>query len=293
MDNTTDGLPPEEVLILNTVKTSLRVNNAEPTVGGMGPESNEEVRQNANAAFAAQNRVVTQSDYLTRVYSMPSKYGAIGKVQIITYNSLDVNQNQILVGSVNEKNEATVVNNNTNNYFRKIAYDRGNPFAVNLYVLSYDQNKNLTTPNEALVTNLMTHLRRYRMLTDGVNIIDGYVINIGVEFVVTVFKGNNKKEVLKNAIATVQDFFNINKWEFSQAINLSNLRLEIAKVEGVQSVVSLTIKNLTPLTSNGDNYSPVEYDIDASTQNDIIYPSLDPSIFEVKYPDKDIKGTTI
>jgi len=293
MDNTTDGLPPEEVLILNTVKTSLRVNNAEPTVGGMGPESNEEVRQNAIAAFAAQNRVVTQSDYLTRVYSMPSKYGAIGKVQIITYNSLDVNQNQILVGSVNEKNEATVVNNNTNNYFRKIAYDRSNPFAVNLYVLSYDQNKNLTTPNEALVTNLMTHLRRYRMLTDGVNIIDGYVINIGVEFVITVFKGNNKKEVLKNAIATVQDFFDINKWEFSQSINLSNLRLEIAKVEGVQSVVSLVIKNLTPLTSNGDNYSPVEYDIDASTQNDIIYPSLDPSIFEVKYPDKDIKGTTI
>ena len=224
---------------------------------------------------------------------MPSKYGAIGKVQIITYNSLDVNQNQILVGSVNEKNEATVVNNNTNNYFRKIAYDRSNPFAVNLYVLSYDQNKNLTTPNEALVTNLMTHLRRYRMLTDGVNIIDGYVINIGVEFVITVFKGNNKKEVLKNAIATVQDFFDINKWEFSQSINLSNLRLEIAKVEGVQSVVSLVIKNLTPLTSNGDNYSPVEYDIDASTQNDIIYPSLDPSIFEVKYPDKDIKGTTI
>jgi len=131
------------------------------------------------------------------------------------------------------------------------------------------------------------------MLTDGVNIIDGYVINIGVEFVITVFKGNNKKEVLKNAIATVQDFFDINKWEFSQSINLSNLRLEIAKVEGVQSVVSLVIKNLTPLTSNGDNYSPVEYDIDASTQNDIIYPSLDPSIFEVKYPDKDIKGTTI
>jgi len=293
IDNTTEGLPPEEATLLNTVKTSLRVNNENPMVGGSGPETNEEIRQNAVAAFAAQQRVVTQSDYLTRVYSMPPKYGSIAKVQVITYNSLDVNQNQILTGTVNEENVATVNNDNTQNYFRKIAYDRSNPFAVNLYVLSYDENKNLTPPNEALVTNLMTNLRKYRMLTDGVNVIDGYVINIGVEFVITVFKGYNKKEVLKNAIDTVKNFFTVDLWEFSQAINLSSLRLEIAKVEGVQSVVSLKIKNLTPLTTNGESYSSVEYDIDAATQNDMIYPSLDPSIFEVKYPDKDIKGTTI
>ena len=293
IDNTTEGLPPEEATLLNTVKTSLRVNNENPMVGGSGPETNEEIRQNALAAFAAQQRVVTQSDYLTRVYSMPPKYGSIAKVQVITYNSLDVNQNQILTGTVNEENVATVNNDNTQNYFRKIAYDRSNPFAVNLYVLSYDENKNLTPPNEALVTNLMTNLRKYRMLTDGVNVIDGYVINIGVEFVITVFKGYNKKEVLKNAIDTVKNFFTVDLWEFSQAINLSSLRLEIAKVEGVQSVVSLKIKNLTPLTTNGESYSSVEYDIDAATQNDMIYPSLDPSIFEVKYPDKDIKGTTI
>lgn len=293
IDNTTEGLPPEEATLLNTVKTSLRVNNESPMVGGSGPESNEEIRQNAVAAFAAQQRVVTQSDYLTRVYSMPPKYGSIAKVQVITYNSLDVNQNQILTGTVNEENVATVNNDQTKNYFRKIAYDRSNPFAVNLYVLSYDENKNLTAPNEALVTNLMTNLRKFRMLTDGVNVIDGYVINIGVEFVITVFKGYNKKEVLKNAIETVKNFFTVDLWEFSQAINLSSLRLEIAKVEGVQSVVSLKIKNLTPLTTNGESYSSVEYDIDAATQNDMIYPSLDPSIFEVKYPDKDIKGTTI
>ena len=71
------------------------------------------------------------------------------------------------------------------------------------------------------------------------------------------------------------------------------MKLEIAKVDGVQTVVSLDIINKTPLTTNGGNYSPVEYDINAATQNDIIYPSLDPSIFEVKYPNSDIKGTTM
>lgn len=293
IDNTTDGLSPEESSLLNTVKTSMKVNNPQATVGGAGPESNDDIRQNAIANFAAQNRIVTQDDYLARVYALPPKYGSIAKVQVITYNSLDVNQNQILTGTVDASNVATVNNDNTQNFFRKIAFDRGNPFAVNLYVLSFDENKNLTTPNDALVANLLTYLRRYRILTDGINVIDGYTINIGVEFVITVFKGFNKKDVLKNTIATVQDFFNIDRWEFSQPINLSSLRLEIAKVEGVQSVVSLNITNLTPLTTNGDNYSPVEYDIASATKNDIIYPSLDPACFEVKFPDKDIKGSCI
>ena len=293
IDNTTEGLAPEEVNLLNTVKTSLRVNNEEATTGGKGPEENEEIKQNAIAMFAAQNRIVTQNDYLTRVYSLPPKYGTVSKAQVITYNSLDVNQNQILVGTVDQNNVATVINNNTQNYFRKIAYDRSNPFAINLYVLTYDSNKNLTTTNDALISNLLTYLKQYRMLTDGINIIDGYVINIGVEFIITVYKGYNKKEVLGNAIGAVQNFFDIDKWEFSQPINLSSLRLEIAKTEGVQTVASLIIKNLTPLTTNGDNYSPISYDIQAATQNDMVYPSIDPSIWECKYPEKDIRGSCL
>jgi hypothetical protein len=293
MDNSSNGLLPEESALLNTVKTSLRVNNADATVGGSGPESNEDIRLNAIASFAAQNRIVTQQDYLARVYSIPPKYGSIAKAQVITYNSLDVNQDQILTGTVNEKNVATVINKDTQNYFRKISFDRSNPFAVNLYVLSYDENRQLTQVNDALTSNLLTYLRRYRMLTDGINIVDGYIINIGVEFVITVFKGNNKKDVLKNVIAAVQNFFNIDRWEFSQSISLSSLRLEMAKVDGVQTIVSLNITNLTPLTTNGETYSSIEYDIDAATKNDTIYPSLDPSIFEVKYPDKDIKGTVL
>ena len=224
---------------------------------------------------------------------MSPKYGSIAKVQVITYNSLNINQNQILTGTVDADNLATINNNNTQNYFRNISYNISNPFSVNLYILAYDENGNLTQANEALITNLLTYLRPYRMLTDGINVIDGYIINIGVQFMVTAYKGYNKKDVLKNIITTVKNFFDITKWEFSQTINLNNLRLEIAKVEGVQSVISLSINNLTPLTTNGGNYSPVAYDIDSATQNDIIYPSLDPSCWEVKYPDQDIQGSVM
>jgi hypothetical protein len=40
---------------------------------------------------------------------------------------------------------------------------------------------------------------------------------------------------------------------------------------------------------NGD-YSDKEYDLSIATINGIIYPSIDPAIFEVKYPLKDIVG---
>ena len=63
--------------------------------------------------------------------------------------------------------------------------------------------------------------------------------------------------------------------------------MEIAKVDGVQSVSSLKIKNLT--LRDGD-YSPYEYDIEKATLDKVVYPSIDPSVFEVKFPSKDIVG---
>ena len=288
--NQTDGLTPEQINMLNTVETSLQVNNAETIVGGQDGESDDQVKQNAMANFATQNRAVTRDDYLVRVYSLPPEFGAIAKAQVITDTSLDVGVNSLLVGTVDQTNQALVSNNGVGNYFRKFVYDASNPFSVNIYVLSYDADHNLTPLNDALRTNLITYLKRYRMMTDGVNIIDGYIINIGVNFSITVYKGYTKTDVLSSCIAAIQNFFNIDQWNFSQPINVSQLQLEIAKVEGVQAVVSLNIVNLTALDGN---YSPVNYDIQSATKNGTIYPSVDPSIFEIKFPNSDIVGTVL
>jgi hypothetical protein len=288
--NPTDGLTPEQVDLLNTVKNSLQVNNPQAVVGGKQGETDDEIKMNAIANFATQNRAVTRDDYLVRVYSLPSEFGSIAKAQVITDTSLDVGVNRMLSGQVNAQNIASVSDTGIGNYFRTVAYDINNPFSINVYLLSYDANKNLVPANQALLTNLITYMKRYRVMTDGINIIDGYIINIGVEFTISVYKGYTKKEVLRNCITTIQDFFNIDNWNFSQPINLSQLQLEIAKVEGVQAVVRLEIVNKTILDGN---YSSVEYDIPSATKNGIIYPSVDPSIFEVKYPDSDIKGTVL
>lgn len=289
-DNPSEGLLPEQVDLLNTVKNSLQVSNPSTCVGGKDSETDEEIKLNAMANFAAQNRTVTQNDYLVRVYSLPSKFGSIAKSQIIADTSLEVGVNKILVGTVDQNNIGTVVDTSNSNFFRKLAFDVSNPFAINVYLLSFDADKKLIQPNEALITNLITYLKQSKIMTDGINVIDGYIINIGVEFTITVYKGFNKKDVLLNCIQAVQSFFNIDNWNFSQPINLSQLQLEIAKVDGVQSVITLKVSNKTAL--NG-NYSSVEYDVESATKNGIIYPSVDPSIFEVKYPDSDIKGSVL
>jgi hypothetical protein len=128
------------------------------------------------------------------------------------------------------------------------------------------------------------------MLTDSVNIIDGYIINIGVDFGIIVYKNYNKRDVLTNCLTTVQQYFDIDNAQFCQPINLSRLELEISRVDGVQSVNYLKLKNLT--VRDGD-YSPYEYNIQSATVDKVIYPSLDPSVFEVKYPTKDIVGKVL
>jgi hypothetical protein len=289
-ENSEDGLTPDEIDLLNTVKNSFKINNITPATGGKDSETDTEIKQNSLSNFPAQNRSVTRDDYLVRVYSMPPRYGSIAKAQVITNNSLNIDIQRVLTGTVNTENVATVYDNNINSYFRKISCDVSNPFSINLYVLSYDSNKNLIPINDALASNLIKYLKKFRMMTDGINIIDGYVINIGVEFGILVYKGYNKKDVLKNCISSVKNFFDVDFWNFSQPINISQLELEIAKIEGVQSVANVKIVNKN---INHGNYSVVEYDINSATKNKIVYPSLDPSVFEVKYPDSDIKGLVI
>jgi hypothetical protein len=165
--------------------------------------------------------------------------------------------------------------------------DKNNPFAINLYVLCYDSNQRLISSNDAIRQNLKNYLNQYRMLTDSVNLLDGYIINIGVDFTIIAYKNYNKREVLANCLTLVQQYFDINTIQFCQPINLSRLELEIAKIDGVQSVTQLKVNNLT--LKDGD-YSPYEYDISKATVDKVIYPSIDPSVFEVRFPTKDIVG---
>lgn len=288
--NDTSGLTDSEVILLNTIKNSLRVNNPLSSTGGNGADTNEEIRLNSILNFSAQNRIVTEEDYLLRVYSLPTYLGNVAKSYVESNTTRQVQYSGLIRGITTTQNDEIVDLTPLNALDRRKFLQSNNPFTNNLYVLGYDVNKKLSQINPATLQNLVSYLNNYKILSDKVNIIDGYIINIGIEFKITVFQGFNKRDVLNNCIETVKSFFNIDYWGFNQPINLSQLSFEIMKNEGVQSIIEIKVKNLT---IDDGNYSPISYDINIAQQNNIIYPSKDPSVFEVKFPNSDIKGLVV
>jgi hypothetical protein len=246
-----------------TVLQSIISSNPNPSSGGRNGDTIEEIRQNALYAYSTQLRAVTKDDYIVRAMSMPSNYGTVAKA----YISQDLNQNP-------QQTVATLQQNN--------------PLALDLYILSYNSSKQLITASTTLKENLITYLNQYRMVTDAINIKDAYYINIGLNFDITVSSGYANKDVLTSCISTLQDYFNIDKWQINQPITLSDIQSKLLQIKGVQSVVKLEVVN-----KQGGNYSQYGYDIAGATKNGNIYPSLDPAIFEVRFPNTDIQGRVV
>ena len=250
------GLPPQTA---NYVFSSLGVTNPKAADGGGDGDSIEEIRQNSSANFASQLRNVTQDDYLVRALSMPANYGVISKAYIEPTKAQSISAGE-------------------------------SQSVLDLYVLSYNVNNQLTIASTALKQNLTTYLSQYRMVNDSVNIKDGFIINIGVNFSIIILPNYNSNDVLTKCIVALKDYFAINKWAINQPIILRNIYILLDAIEGVQTVQDITINNLV-----GENlgYSKYAYSIPAATANNVIYPSLDPSIFEVKYPNSDIQGRVV
>ena len=245
--------------VAQTIFDSFAVSNPNAADGGGDGDTVETIRQNSSLNFASQQRNVTKDDYLVRALAMPSKYGVISKAHI----------------------EPTKVTN--------ISAGESNSI-LDLYVLSYNNAKQLQVASPALKQNLTTYLSQYRMINDAINIKDAFTINIGVNFDIIVLPEYNNNQVLANCVVALQDYFSIDNWQLNQPIILRDIFVLLDQIEGVQ-----TVKNINIVNKVGENlgYSKYAYDINSSTINNVVYPSLDPSIFEVKYPNTDIQGRVV
>jgi len=304
-DDDTTVFSPGELKTYKAAKISLAVDNEVPSSGGRGGETIEEIRENSLANFGSQNRAVTRKDYQVRALSLPPKFGGIAKAYCAPDGELDNNSPASILSNPNSLEEfaglitdfkerditETEIKSELQRFLvgkKNNLQEKNNPFAINLYILGYDNNKNLTTSNSAIKENLKTYLQEYRLLTDGVNIMDGYIINIGINFEIRVFGSYNKREVLAKCISELTEHFNIDNFTFNMPINISEAELICAGVEGVQSVPLFEITNKCL-----GNYSSNSYNIEDATKGKMVYPSLDPSVFEIKFPNKDIKGRVL
>jgi len=263
-----NNLPSGTPAVSDEVESSLAAVNEEPSSGGKFSETVDEIRQQAISFFPTQNRAVTLNDYTVRAYSLPPQFGSISKVYVIP----DYKDRSIC----------------------KIA--TLNALGLNLFVLGKNNVGALANLNQATKQNLKNYMSFYRILTDAINILDGNIINIGIEFEVVVLPNYNANEVLLRCVSELKNYFNIDKWQINQPILLSDIYVLLDKVDGVQTVVRPSTGGdggLQIVNNYGGVYSEKRYNIKNATRNGIIYPAKDPAIFEVKFPDVDIKGRVV
>ena len=258
--------------------TGITVTYDEPATGGTDGQTVDEIRNNAKAFFASQNRCVTRQDYQARILNLPAKFGNIAKC-----------------------------------YVERID-DSGGLFVS---TLSYNQNKQLVQTPELVLRNIMTYLNQYRMINDQLDfgftlndtLFSGYNINFGVKFEVNSDRRVNPSDVKIEVINTIKNFFKVERMQFRQSINMNDLQYNILGLEGVIGIKELKLfqngndfgisRNMAnyqadgDVISNGESGYGFQYEFDNSLENGIIRPSLTPSVFELRDPDRDIYGKVI
>jgi hypothetical protein len=238
--------------IINTMVDSLEVENEEPIVGETSDLSSEEIKIRAFGAYSSQNRAVTREDYISVCYRMPSKFGKIKRVNVVRdVDSLKRN--------------------------------------LNLFAISEDVDGNLSIPNTALKDNLKLWLDNYRMINDTIDILDGKIINIGINYEVIADLDINKFELLQACNQAVIDNFLTVKFNLGESIFISDIYKVLNDVPGVTDTRNIEFTNKT-----GGSYSDVVYDIRSNMSTDgryLVVPQ--DSVIEVLLPNTDIVGVIV
>jgi hypothetical protein len=242
----------------NYIFGSIAVNNPGAADGGQAGDTTEEIRQNTIATISAQQRSVTLDDYIVRALSMPPEYGTVAKAYIEKPKLTDEQVSTIET--------------------------------LNLWVLSQNSLGQFATPTQTLKKNIRTYLSQYRIIGDNIEVRDAFIINIAIDFEIIVLPNFNNNDVILACINSLKSYFARDEWQINEPILVRDLFVRLDKIPGVQTVKDIIITNKAGTTSG---YSQYAYDISSATQNQVIYPSLDPSIFEVKFPDSDIKGRVV
>ena len=228
---------------------SFEVSNEEPIVGDVTNPTSDELKRRIFDTFPTQNRAVTQADYENMIYRMPSKFGSIKRC------------------SAQRDPDSRRRN-------------------LNIYIISEDSFGNLTTSNSTIKNNLKTWMNNYRMLSDTIDVLDAFIVNYGIEFIVRPSIGADKFTLIDSCIQALSNKYSSEKLFIGEHIDISDIYTTLAAVEGVLSVSSVKIVN-----KSGSNYSAVQFDINENTSPDgssVIIPKN--AVAELKYPSVDIVG---
>tara|TARA_Y100000310_G_scaffold169425_1_gene169467 strand:- start:1828 stop:3624 length:1797 start_codon:yes stop_codon:yes gene_type:complete len=236
---------------MRTVIDSLEVSNEEPIMGDVAAPSSGEVKRRIFDTFPTQNRAVTQADYENVVYRMPAKFGSVKRVSI-------------------QKDPNSLKRN------------------LNLYIVSEDSQGKLIKTNSTIKDNVKTWLNQYRMINDTIDILDPYILNIGIEFTIKAATGTDKFVLLDNAVNALADKYST-PYYIGEPFYISDIYSELKNVTGLLDVLTVKLVNKT-----GANYSFANIDINDNLSPDgsyLVVPAN--ALVEIKYPSTDIRGKVV
>lgn len=156
---------------------------------------------------------------------------------------------------------------------------------LNIAIVSETRNGTLTRANGVLKSNLKTWINRYKMINDNVDIVDAQIVNFGIKFT-AVGEPNVSKSALISKIRTRLAGKFLTKMDIGEPIDIGMIYKEINKVEGVVDTTFVEV-----FSRHGGIYEPASYNftLNSSPDGRLIW-IPDNSIFELRYPKKDIVG---
>ena len=244
----------QQLLTTSTVQTvvnSLEISNEEPIVGDVSEPTSTDIKRRIFDTFPTQNRAVTQADYENLVYRMSAKFGSIKRCSV-------------------QKDPNSIKRN------------------LNLYVISEDSQGKLIKTNGTIKNNIKTWLNQYRMMNDTVDILDPYILNLGIEFTMKAATGTDKFTLLDNAINALAIKFSSPLY-IGEPLYISDIYSELKNVKGLLDVLTVKLVNKT-----GANYSFANIDINENLSPDgsyLVVPAN--ALVEIKFPSTDITGKVV
>jgi hypothetical protein len=139
--------------------------------------------------------------------------------------------------------------------------------------------------------NIKLFLNKFRLVSDSIDIIDSPVVNVKIEYYVTIDPLYNKNAVINTINTKIASFMNIESFQIGTPIVKSEISLLLGGIPGVASVSDIKISNISGKI-NESQYSDFSYSIETNTFNGIVYPP-EGGIFELKYPGFDIVGNVL
>jgi hypothetical protein len=158
---------------------------------------------------------------------------------------------------------------------------------LNLYVLSEDTSGNFSSASSVLKNNLRTWLSRYKMINDTVDIFDAKIVNLGINFSVLAEEDANKYDVLQLCVDKLTTDLTQRKFDIGENFNIIEIYKSLKELEEVVDVLDVEI-----VSKFGSPYTDLFLSIDEALTSDgrvVVCP--DNAVFEIKFPESDIKGT--